>query len=487
MSTFIVVKNPEDWPLALPGIEVISAKDYLIQPRFSKIKGAHIYNLCRSYRYQSNGYYVSLLAEARKHRPLPSISTLQDMRSSVISRIITEDLDELIQRSLKDIQSKEFVLSIYFGKNVAGKYDRLSLKLNNMFEAPFLRAYFIFKKEWVLKRITPISASEIPDYHRDFVVARAQEYFSRKHVPAKKTKSYKYDLAILHDPKDPNPPSDEGALKKFMRAAEDHGLRPDLITRDDYAHIAEYDALFIRTTTYVNDYTYQFSRRAEAEGLVVIDDSESIIRCTNKIFLAEMLERAKILTPKTHIVHCDHMIDVAGKLAFPVILKLPDSSFSQGVKKAASQEELLALSDKFFEKSDLILIQEFIPTDFDWRIGVLDRKVLYACKYHMAQHHWQIIKQVKGGKMRGGSVEAVALAKVPAIVKETALAAANLIGGGLYGVDLKVTPEGRASIIEVNDNPSIEAGYEDQLLKDKLYDKIMASFLKRIEALRKND
>ena len=28
--------------------------------------------------------------------------------------------------------------------------------------------------------------------------------------------------------------------------------------------------------------------------------------------------------------------------------------------------------------------QEYLATDFDWRVGVLDRRPLFACKYFMA-------------------------------------------------------------------------------------------------------
>lgn len=61
-----------------------------------------------------------------------------------------------------------------------------------------------------------------------------------------------------------------------------------------------------------------------------------------------------------------------------------------------------------------------------------------------------------------------------------ALRACNLIGDGLYGVDLK-TFAGKTYVIEVNDNPNIDAGHEDQVLKEELYKRIMASFLRRIE------
>jgi len=44
--------------------------------------------------------------------------------------------------------------------------------------------------------------------------------------------------------------------------------------------------------------------------------------------------------------------------------------------------------------------------------------------------------------------------------------------------------DGEAYIIEVNDNPNIDAGIEDEHLKNELYTSIMQEFLRRIE-LRK--
>ena len=61
-----------------------------------------------------------------------------------------------------------------------------------------------------------------------------------------------------------------------------------------------------------------------------------------------------------------------------------------------------------------------------------------------------------------------------------ALKAANLIGDGLYGVDVKESNK-KFSIIEVNDNPNIDAGVEDAVLREELYNRIMELFLDRIE------
>ena len=63
---------------------------------------------------------------------------------------------------------------------------------------------------------------------------------------------------------------------------------------------------------------------------------------------------------------------------------------STGVKKVATREDLEREAQAMLDKSELIIAQEFLPTEFDWRIGVLDRRAIYACRYDMVRNHWQI-------------------------------------------------------------------------------------------------
>ena len=480
MAHVIVVENPKRWPLHVPGTPVISAKSYLTDTHYSELRNLKVYNLCRSYRYQSAGYYVSLLAMARGHKPLPSITTIQDMKTLTITRIVAEDLEQIIQKSLRSIKSHTFTLSIYFGRNVAKTYDELSQRLFRLFEAPLLRAEFRHEdNQWALHGIRPIAASDIPESHQPFAVEAATEYFAKSRAPARRRAQTQYELAILNDPNEKNPPSNRGALRKFYAAARRLRMGVEFIDRDDYGRIAEFDALFIRETTAVNHHTYRFARRAIAEGLVVIDDPDSIAKCSNKVYLAEVMDRYEIPTPKTLIIHRDNreLIRVAMKL--PCILKQPDSSFSLGVKKAETEAELDEIVERLLEKSDLIIAQEFLRTDMDWRIGVLDRQPLFACKYFMVKEHWQIA-HTQGEETRFGQVEAVPLSDVPPIVVDTAVRAARLIGDGLYGVDLKLVGN-RAYVMEVNDNPNIDAGQEDKFLKNELYDRVMNVILARLK------
>ena len=77
-------------------------------------------------------------------------------------------------------------------------------------------------------------------------------------------------------------------------------------------------------------------------------------------------------------------------------------------------------------------------------------------------------------------MDAVAREEAPEGLIETAIRAASFFGDGLFGVDMKVVDD-RIMVMEVNDNPNIEAGYEDGLLKDGVYDALATWFRTRLD------
>ena len=487
MQILIVVDDPNEWPLHIPGVTVVAARAYLTEPSYAEGRSVRVFNLCRSYRYQSLGYYVSLLAEARSHKPLPRTTTIEDLKSRHLARFLTEELDDAIQRALLPIKSDSFDLSIYFGRNLAHRYDSLCQQLFRQIPAPMLKVTFEkLPSRWRIRAVRPIAASDVPDAHRDFVVEAATAYFQGRYRHARKRVEPRFSMAILTNPEDPEGPSDAKALAKFEAAAESLGFEVEFITQDDRGRLAEFDALFVRDTTSVNHYTYRFARRASADGLVVIDDPESILKCSNKVYLAELLARHSVPTPRTLMVHRGNVEQILPTLGLPCVLKQPDSAFSLGVVKAETEEELRTLVPELLARSELIVAQEWLPTEFDWRVGILDRRVLFVCKYFMAPGHWQIISRKQGKEPTEGPWEALSVGEAPDDVLKVALKAANLIGDGLYGVDLKQIGS-RVCVIEVNDNPSVDSGVEDGVLKDALYREIMGTFLRRVEERKRGN
>ena len=142
---------------------------------------------------------------------------------------------------------------------------------------------------------------------------------------------------------------------------------------------------------------------------------------------------------------------------------------------------------RMLDQSELLIGQSYTPTDFDWRVGVLDGKALFACKYFMAKDHWQIYNWSSADKAEiVGNFQTMAIEDAPDFVIDIALKSTKLIGNGLYGVDIKEI-NGKAVIIEINDNPSIDHGVEDKVIGDKLYEEIIKWLKNKIVQRTQNE
>ena len=486
MTILVVVNHPRDWPFEIPGMRIVTARDYLTDPAYSETQSARVLNLCRTDRYQGRGYYVSLLAEARGHRPLPEVKTLGDLQSSEPpQRLLPAHFGEQLQRVQAAGGEGTFALDAFFGRDPRKQNDPLAQQLFAALRIPLLRAYLDRPDgRWQVRELRILGVSDVPPDQQPLVAEQAREYAARAGRPrTKAARGGRAALAILYNADEPQPPSNRRAIDKLCAAARGLGMEPSIIGRDDIDRLPQFDGLFIRDTTNVNHYTYQFARRAATEGLVVVDDPDSILKCTNKVYLNELLSRHRIPVPKTLMVHRDNVDQIVPLLGLPCILKQPDSAFSLGVAKVETVEAVHEVVTQLFAKSELVVAQEWLPTAFDWRVGVYDRRPLYVCKYFMAPGHWQVVKR-ESGRTLEGSTQALSVGEVPEIVVRTAVRAANLIGDGLYGVDVK-QDERQCYVMEVNDNPNLDADCEDGVLKDALYREVMGVFMRRIQERRR--
>ncbi|MDZ7750330.1 MAG: RimK family protein [Gammaproteobacteria bacterium] len=481
----LLVERLSHWKPHYPNFNVESAARYLSDPTWQDRRDLRVVNLCRTQRYLGEGYYCSLLAEARGHRIIPTVRTVRDISGRSLYSLETADLDDRVQRILgrrkAGMETTAFSITILFGQSQVTDLQNLARELFEIFRAPLLKVDFTLKGHWRIKAIRALGLQELEASHEAAFFAALEAYLNKRWLARRGRKPARYDLAILHDPEDKLPPSDPKALRAFVRAATRLGMDAELITRRDFGRLGEYDALFIRETTAIDHHTYRFSRKAAAEGMVVMDDPESILRCTNKIYLAELLKGHRVPTPRTVMVRAGELDALEQAIPYPIVLKVPDGSFSLGVFKVADRTELEAMAKRLFKNSELLLGQAYTYTPFDWRVGILNRQPLFVCQYFMSADHWQIYDHA--GPVTNGKWHTFALAEAPPRVVKTALRAANLIGDGFYGVDLKETPKG-VVVIEVNDNPSVESGVEDEVLGDALYLKVMEEFLRRLDARR---
>ncbi len=483
----VVVDQKKDWTAYYPTEDLLTFQEYLALPEDDKESRTQVINLCKSYRYLSYGYYCSLLAEARHHHVIPSVRTLNNLRSKALYSLDLEDLNKALDGIYQANRrtEKRFSIKIHFGTTPIEELKEWARQLFEAFPSPILEVQLSKHENWLIDSIKAVSLHNLNE-EEETTFANSFDAYSKKiwRKPRLK-KKYRYDLAILHNPNEKMAPSDSTALKKFIRAGRQLGIDVDLIEKKDYVRLAEYDALFIRETTSLMDHTFRFAKKAESESMIVLDDPTSIMRCTNKIYLADLLRTHKINSPKTIIISRDQKNAeevVAREVGFPSVLKIPDGSFSRGILRVEQASDFQAKADELFKQSALLLVQEYLYTDFDWRIGILNHKAIFACRYYMAKNHWQIYNH-SSGKTVGGGFETLPTYEVPKRILTTALAAAKHIGDGLYGVDLK-EKDGKAYVIEVNDNPNIDSGVEDKYLGDELYRVIMEDFLRRLEKKR---
>jgi hypothetical protein len=116
----------------------------------------------------------------------------------------------------------------------------------------------------------------------------------------------------------------------------------------------------------------------------------------------ELLGSNQVATPPTvMLADASDYTKAMDELALPLVVKIPDGSFSRGVHKVNSAEEFKRIADELFEETDLLLAQKFLPTEFDWRVGVLSGEPLFVCQYRMARGHWQIVKHRRWLVARG--------------------------------------------------------------------------------------
>lgn len=484
MFKTIVVVDEQHSGLEEANLTVITFDQYLADyPKLNEPK-TRIINLCDTEQYLSRGYYCSLLAEARQHKVLPSVSTINDMReleNQGVGGLALRIPPELLA-VLRPGEPVEFLA--FFGWVADSTWQKLIRQAFEKFPAPILRFRISLDNGGINLQIQRVGFGHLNTDEQQLFNARLQNFTEKVWRTPTSQKRHRWDMAILVNPDEPNPPSDKDAIRKFIKAAAKVGIHAETVTAQQLTgHVAEYDALFVRETTAIDHHTYRLARKAEKEGLVVIDDCTSILRCCNKVFLHDAFSYNKVPSPKTHVIigateeDLDH---IEHHFSYPIVLKMPEGSFSKGVYKVANRAELKEKIEELLKDTALVLVQEYLYTDFDWRIGVLNGRAIYACRYHMARNHWQIYNHDAKKRFVSGGFETLPTFEVPKAVLDAALKACAMIGRGLYGVDIK-QKDNHVYVIEVNDNPSIDHEVEDLYLGNELYMLIMSEFAQRLE------
>jgi len=227
MNMLIVTDQKQEW-FEIPDATVVSARHYIGEPDDSRDASVRVLNLCRTGRYQGRGYYVSLVAEARGHRPLPEVKTVEDLKSEAFVRTLASELEPLVRETLKHDESDRFQLDVYLGRDPAQRHQPLAEQVFAKVRAPLLRVLFARADgKWRLDALHAIGVADIPTQDRAFLLEAVKAFAGEVSSPKPRRPGAgkgKPRLAILWDPKEPHKPSNEGALEKLVRTAPKVGM-----------------------------------------------------------------------------------------------------------------------------------------------------------------------------------------------------------------------------------------------------------------------
>ena len=145
----------------------------------------------------------------------------------------------------------------------------------------------------------------------------------------------RYSVAVLCNPQDPLSPSKPATIERLVKVGAQMNIEVEPIRRQDFVRLAEFDALLIRETT--SSTTTPSASPATAERKACRDRRPELDHALHQQGLSGRAagRRNGVPTPRTMILDRRHLKAIGSQLGYPIVLKIPDGSFSRGVSKVA--------------------------------------------------------------------------------------------------------------------------------------------------------
>lgn len=217
----------------------------------------------------------------------------------------------------------------------------------------------------------------------------------------------------------------------------------DLNKRAEWINAA--DIFLQRSVSFYKAYAYSYY--VEAFGGIVVNSSSTIWNCGNKFITTLLLSKAGIPTPKAYLVSSrTAALEVAEVIGYPVVVKPVIGGWGRYVVKADTRDSLdgvLELKESLGAIYNLHYVQEFVnKPGRDIRVFVVGDNVPVAI-YRVNKSYW------KTNTALGAKAEPL---KVDEELEKLALKVANVVGGGILGIDIFEDPERGYLVNEVNAN-----------------------------------
>ena len=317
-SWVLVADQPRDLVARdLPHV-IVSSEDYVARPYMFGGARQKIIILARSYNYQTAAYYCALLAEARGHRVMPSVETMLDLRSRAHYQHALPELEEALNRELKNAPGDlpKRALRRLWAVRDAGLRALLAAPLR-LVPRPHAHRDASSGNGWhAIQKIELTPLSRCSPAQNAFFAARAQVLYRPQMAGAQ--------AALGAAPLDRRPLRSEGAAPaEHAQDADALGQGGCPAGRRGRADHAKGSRHGWRSSTPCSSARRPRSATTPTgspaapmmEGMPVIDDPISMIRCTNKVYLWERLTHAGLPVPETIVIQEPADVDARGRHA----------------------------------------------------------------------------------------------------------------------------------------------------------------------------
>jgi hypothetical protein len=225
-EVLLLLDDLSDWKPFYKTKSILTVSDYL-QHKSEDGRSNVVINLSANLSYNSEGYYCSLLAQARGDKIIPNVQTLNRLESGVgvrMDNVLHKICYQWAQKN--DIADEIWYLDIYFGT-----LEKIARYIFDHYPRPLLRVGFYNKSRNQIESIQFRSLIQLTDEEQDFFAEALNRFNQKVWRSPRSPKSFRYNLAIFYNPEEEFPPSDKKALSKFLEIAKKMNIHAELITK----------------------------------------------------------------------------------------------------------------------------------------------------------------------------------------------------------------------------------------------------------------
>ncbi len=243
--------------------------------------------------------------------------------------------------------------------------------------------------------------------------------------------------------------------KAFIKAAEKLGVRLQLLyMKGEPVKIngeKQVDADIVLQRSISHYVAMESTIALEAQGLRVVNSSDALSKCFDKLWTLSVAKKMGIPTPRTAVAFSTDAAHKAAEwLGYPVVVKPVNGSWGRLICMARDEEELRAIMEHRSYLPGMLskvhLMQEYVrKPGRDIRVFVVGDEVPVAI-YRVSQH-W-ITNTARGGKAVPANVDEE--------LEEMSLKITRALGGEVLGIDFFEDPERGYLLNEVNPIPEFK-------------------------------